>query len=253
VTPTAVYLYAITRPIAPADLPELRGVAGAPVRVIGHDDLACLVSTVELSEFGEAELAAHLEDLDWLARTAREHDAVVRAVARITTTVPLRMATICSDEAAVQARLRSAGESLAAVLPELDGRDEWGVKMYAQPPSTDQDDEPGTASSGTTYLLQRRRRLEHSTDVMKRSLRDADAAYARLAEAAVASRRHRPQDQRLTGASQPMVLNGAFLVPRSEEDRFRAVFAELAGRHPHGAMVLTGPWPPYSFVPGEPS
>jgi len=251
VSGTATYLYAITRPIPPKAVAGMRGVGGAEVRVIDHQEIACLVSTVDLSDFGEQALAAHLEDLNWLARTAREHDEVIRAAARITTTMPLRMATVCLDDAAAQARVETVAESAAAVLPELDDRDEWGVKMFAVGSSADAEQPPEEPATGTAYLLQRRRQLERRDTELETAAGAADAAFARLAEVAVASRHHRPQDQRLSGVPHPMVLNAAFLVDRDAEGTFRAVVAELAAGRPPQALVLTGPWPPYSFVPGE--
>src|SRR5262249_24273898 len=41
----------------------------------------------------------------------------------------------------------------------------------------------------------------------------------------------------------------AFLVPRSEVDAFLTRIAPIASRAPGIAVVPTGPWPPYSFVP----
>jgi hypothetical protein len=41
----------------------------------------------------------------------------------------------------------------------------------------------------------------------------------------------------------------AFLVPRSEIDAFLTRIAPIASRAAGIAVVPTGPWPPYSFVP----
>ena len=50
-----------------------------------------------------------------------------------------------------------------------------------------------------------------------------------------------------------MVLNAAYLVERSRTDELRELVAELEDRH-RGLGVtieLTGPWPPYNFVPSD--
>ncbi len=41
----------------------------------------------------------------------------------------------------------------------------------------------------------------------------------------------------------------AFLVPRAEVGSFLTRIAPIASRSPGIAVVPTGPWPPYSFVP----
>jgi gas vesicle protein GvpL/GvpF len=257
-TGSATYLYAITRPLsgdrsgALGGLAGLRGVADEPVRAVAAGSLACLVSSVDLGEFGEDALRANLEDLAWLERTARQHDDVVRAAARVTTTIPLRLATICADDAAAARRLAELDGQAASVLDELDGCDEWGVKVFAveEPPDDAAPTEPG-GSTGAAYLQRRRSQLERRTARTELAGQFADAVYRQLADCAARGYRHRPQDQRLSGVAAPMLLNAAFLVDRQRADEFRRAVDELAAVRPPDAIVLTGPWPPYSFASVE--
>jgi hypothetical protein len=50
-----------------------------------------------------------------------------------------------------------------------------------------------------------------------------------------------------------MLLNAAYLVDADRVGELRALVAELEDRHAAvGARIeLTGPWPPYNFVPAE--
>lgn len=242
----ATYLYAVTRRGAPLELPDVQGVANEPLRVVYDAELACVVGSVDLDEFGEAALARNLEDLAWLERVARRHDAVVRAVAASTATVPLRLAVICNDDDSARHRLRDLGHRARELLNRIEGREEWGVKLYAPPaPQAVSSEVP---QSGTAYLQRRKQALSEREQVGERAHRDADDLYDKLAAHARDARRHRPQDQRLTGSPTPMVLNAAFLVDRADRDAFRAVADELAADRPPGTLVITGPWPPYSFA-----
>ena len=45
-----------------------------------------------------------------------------------------------------------------------------------------------------------------------------------------------------------MVLNAAFLVDEDRVPDFCEEVRALADDRPDGAVVLTGPWPPYSFA-----
>ena len=54
---------------------------------------------------------------------------------------------------------------------------------------------------------------------------------------------------RPTGASGNVAASIAFLVPRAELADFLARIAPVASRAMGVAVVPTGPWPPYSFVP----
>ena len=91
---TATYLYAVTWPVPADRIAALRGIGGVPVRLLSMGDLACAVSTVSLDEFGTEAFARNLEKLAWLERVAREHDAVVQALAGLTTVVPLRLGAV---------------------------------------------------------------------------------------------------------------------------------------------------------------
>ncbi len=63
-----------------------------------------------------------------------------------------------------------------------------------------------------------------------------------------------PQDPQLTGYAGPMVLNGAYLVPEADSDRFAQCLGDLQDRFGHMTFEVGGPWPPYSFaVLEEPS
>jgi hypothetical protein len=243
----ATYLYAVTRRHAALDLPGARGVADEQLRMVDDDaELACVVGSVDLDEFGEAALARNLEDIAWLERVARRHDAVVRAVAEQTATVPLRLGVICHDDESARQALRDLGSRARELLERIEGREEWGLKLYAAPEA--QAASPDPPPSGTAYLQRRKLALAERDQVAEQAQRDAEAIYGRLAEQAHAARRHRPQDQRLTGSPTPMVLNAAFLVDRTDRDAFRAVADELAVGRSADTFVVTGPWPPYSFA-----
>ena len=76
----ATYTYAVARPFDPARIADLRGVDGAPVRLIGYDNVVAVVSTAAPGELDEASLSTRLERLDELEVLARSHDAVVASV-----------------------------------------------------------------------------------------------------------------------------------------------------------------------------
>ena len=241
---TGVWLYAVTRD--GRDWAGLVGVADGPVRAIEADGLVALGSTVDLAAFGEAALKRNLEDLDWLAVTARAHDHVVRAAASAGVTVPLRLATVYLDDDRVRDMLAARGADFRAALNHLDGRAEWGVKGYVERPPA-RPETPAAATSGTDYLRRRRAQLSSQRDSHDQSSRQAEHIHGSLASLAVAARRHPLQDARLTGTSAPMVLNSAFLVDDGRLEEFRRLVAELGEQRPEIRLDLTGPWPPYSF------
>lgn len=255
------YLYAIAAPVDDDVLGGLRGVAGEPLRAVRHRDLVAVVGTVDVGAtgaFGEEALARNLNDLRWLEHVARAHHAVVDGVARAAPAAPLRLATICADDDGVRDRLERWHDGFRRALDEVTGRAEWSVKVFAPslpPSSPDPNAEPspaaGTPGSGTAYLIRRKAAASARDDALARAAAVAEDVHAELAAHAVDARRLAGQDQRLTGGATPMSLNGAYLVPIDDSERFEAAVETLRARYADCRIEVAGPWPAYSFVAVE--
>jgi hypothetical protein len=218
--------------------------------------LALLCSRVPAAEFGEAPLRSNLNDLPWLERTARAHEAAIAAAFEGAAVVPLRLCTLFADEAGARRMLADREDTLTAALDALAGRDEWSVKLLVDRDRIaeglrEPGEEPAEAGTGAAYLLMRReeRRLREAVDERAASL--AEDVHARLQERAVDARVRPAQNRELSGYEGEMVLNGAYLVERDQAEGLRELVAGLRERHaPLGARIeLGGPFPPFSFVP----
>ena len=110
----------------PLDMP---GIAASRVERIEAEGLAALVSRVPAAQFATEPLTHNLNDLAWLERVARGHEAVLDAVLAQNTLVPLRMCTLFEDPAGVREMLDRQRDSLSAALEALEGRLEWAVKV----------------------------------------------------------------------------------------------------------------------------
>ena len=246
----ATYVYAIGRDLDPAPLRGLRGVAGEPVRVVEHAGLRAVVGSVGLEDFGEEPLRRALEDPRRLEALLRAHHRVVQAAAGAGAALPLRLATVYRGDGRVRELLEERRASFEAALSLVAGRAEWGVKVCVDPAALAAGPAPAAAAAGPgTAYLQRRRAEEQSRQVAwDRAMALAERVHAALARVAAASRRHPPQDPRLSGHTGWMVLNGAYLV---DDGRQEALARVVAGFHDPDRGVrleLTGPWAPYSFT-----
>jgi hypothetical protein len=256
-----LYVYAVARPFGTGVPTAATGVGGLPARPVEHDGLVAVVSDVRAEDFEEAPLRERLEDLEWLAGTARAHESVVRAVSAVTGVVPLRLATVCRGESGVRRLLDEGRHRFTTNLDRLEGRVEWGVKLYAESdpepdrapaaapaPEEQAQGGEGAGSPGRDYL---RRRLR-SRQSREKSWAHADALARRLhtelSRCADGQRLHRPQSGQLARASGVNVLNAAFLVRREESDAFVGQVERLTPRDAGVRVELTGPWAPYSFA-----
>ena len=245
-----------------AGLDELEGIEpGTPVRVVAQGELAALVSPVPLADYGDERLREHLEDIRWVERTARAHEAVLDAVLASTSIVPLRLCTLYRDLDGVRRALSTDGETFAAALRRIDGCQEWGVKVFAdadagagagagghgRPMDSDQ------RISGAGYLQSRRRQRDERRRAVEQRAAWVEEIHLELSAVARDATTNRPQRQELHGRQETMVLNGAYLVEQDRVADLEAVARELEERwSAHGlSLELTGPWPAYNFVSAE--
>jgi len=241
-----VWLYAITGSSDHESTSAMTGLAGAPVRVVRSADLAAVVSTVDSAAFGEQALRRNLEDLDWVTSVAHAHDAVVRSVAHDGGVVPLRLASIYASDEHVRRLLDERHDELTAALRLVRGRTEWGVKAYAAGKAAHAPGSPPT--SGMEYLRRRREQLSSREDAERTAGRQVQDVHSALASLAVAARTHPPRNTPLNKRPEREILNGAYLVDGSRTEAFHAAVQAEERRSRALHLVLTGPWPPYSFT-----
>lgn len=245
---TLTYVYAVARDVAPGAVAGLEGLGGRPVRTVEHRGVTAVVSDADRAEFQERALEERLEDLEWLAATARAHHHVVDTLGRDHLVAPLGLATVYFDDERVRAVLDESAETFASVLDRLDGRAEWGLKVYARKGRPDAAEaETEKPRSGADYLRKRRKALREGDTTLEDARRAAGEVDAAASALAAAVRSHRLQDAQLSGQSDLMVLNQAYLLPVERADELRAVVASFQD-HPKVRIELTGPWVPYSFA-----
>jgi hypothetical protein len=246
VADTLVYLYAVTDADAPE--PEVAtGVDGAAVRRIVSGRLAAVVASVDAVRFGEEALRRSLEDLQWLEATARAHHAVVDAAAQAGPVAPVRLATVYLDDERVRGLLDERAAAFVATLDRIRGRVEWGVKGYAAPSDAPVEPEPTDGGGpGRSYLARRLAERNRAARGQEEALAAAEAVHRELAAVTLAGRRYPPQDPRLTGREEEMVLNAAYLVDAGRAPDLHRAVEERSGAGVR--LELTGPWAPYSFA-----
>jgi hypothetical protein len=261
---TALWTYGVLAADAPLDASRLEGVDPAhPVQLVRDADLAALASRVPLEEFGADPLRRNLNDLGWLERVARAHESVLETAVEATTCVPLRLCTIYESEESLREMLRREHVPFTHALRQLTGRQEWAVKLLVDGDALTKaaralsdevaglEDDASGHSEGGAYML-RRRIDRHVRDRAATLASDtAEEVHARLESWAIDAVTRPPQNRELSGHEGEMLLNGAYLVEAERVDGLRELVAEL--ERDYGALgariELSGPWPPYNFVP----
>ncbi|AXE89862.1 GvpL/GvpF family gas vesicle protein [Streptomyces sp. Go-475] len=242
------YVYAVCRPFGTPLQAQLTGVAGDPPRALTHHGLVAVVSHVPERDFAEEPLRAHLEDLDWLTETARAHQGVIDALTTVTTPLPLRLGTVFRDDSGVRTMIEAREEDFRRTLDRLEGRVEWGVKVYAESEPQESPRPVQKATSGRDYLRQRRMQTRSHEEMWQKAENFSTRLHEQLSAFAEDSRLHPPQNPALSKATGRNVLNAAYLVPRAHSEEFVEMVDRTKGEVPGMRVELTGPWAAYSFA-----
>jgi hypothetical protein len=263
--PALYYLYGVlpagghaARRLAAGEIHGL--VEGAPLFAIEAAGLLAAVSLVPEAQFAEAPLAELLADLPRLTPLAVRHENAVHALAEgADAVVPVTFGAIYRDATAVERLLRRGATQLHALLERVRGRQEWGVKLFAEPAvlarAAEAESEElrrtdaaiAAATPGRAYLLakSRERTLVHEVELLATGL--AEDVVHRLAPLSAETCR-----DELAPASGParLLLKAAFLVETGAAERFLAEASVLERQCAARGLSLqcSGPWAPYSFV-----
>ena len=178
-------------------------------------------------------------------RALRAHDAVVRRTARIAPAVlPVRFGTLVTSDRSLVALLDEWSDELLAALALVDGRCQMTLRLFAPAGAVPPPEESGASDvamadgnlTGTSYLEGRARAQARAQSAPElEPLRDALASI-------VAAERITRHDQG------PLLLTAYHLIPRGAAPAYR----KLLQRHAallRARATVSGPWPPYAFVP----
>ncbi len=210
-----------------------------------------VVADAPLDRYGAAAIKRGLANLDWVARLAIAHEAVVESFAVASAILPMKLFTIfASDERALE-HIGRERDRICRLLAQVIDHQEWGVRVVFDRSLTEAGPRRRTApalGSGVDYLERKKGQREAALELAARSRKVALDLYGTLVEQSRAARRRTARE--LPMGDGPLLLDAAFLVRRRRSGRFRQTVArrarELASE---GYRVsLTGPWPPYSFM-----
>ena len=225
-----VYCILRARPPWRGRLPE--GVEGTPIVLVTEDALAAAVSRV--SELNRTADAAR----------ATAYAAAIAVLLRRRTVLPMRYGCLLPSETQVHEFLRVRRAEFGALLDQVDGCVEMGVRVLlatAGRPVGDDGGRTNEVGSGVAYLAARRaayacRDAERETVAAARSV--VERTFSGLSVQSRAT-------QAVIGPHVLMSLY--FLIRRGQIGAFRGEFRRLQERVGY-RLLVSGPWAPYSFV-----
>ena len=225
------------------------GIADTTVWVYGAGSLGAIVSLLPVEGFGVADWERNATNVGWLERVARQHHKVLEYAATTAAVVPLRLPSLYGDLESLSETLQAASDLLERDLRRIRAKLEWAVKVYRT--AEEQGSAVTTAStSGRDYLLGKSRDLSARSTAQEQLREEVREIHEALGQVSAEYVRNRPQDAVLSGRREPMLLNGAYLVSRTDQARFLELSGVIADDSlARGLSVeVSGPWPAYNFT-----
>jgi hypothetical protein len=258
---TAYYLYCLTPPGSRIQAGGI-GVDGRrPVSVAACGDIGAVLSEVEPGEFFGEAAEARLGDLEWLGPRVCRHEQAVEAVMRETPVLPARFATLFTSLSSLEESVLEHREAIAGFFTRLGDKQEWAVKGLLD--RTEGMKKPGpqgrlpaeesvsAGAPGARYFQEKRIQARWERDFTSRLKEFCRKTAAALGALGAGFQERKILVPVAPGTDVEVVLNWAFLLSPAALDGFRDCLERLNGDEafPGLALTLSGPWPPYSFVP----
>jgi hypothetical protein len=214
----------------------LRGFSGAAVSLVPYRALAAATSPLQSGALRPT------------AENVWRHEAIVEALRQQGPALPVRFRTVLADVQAVADALAARYDVLAADLARLGDKVEFGLSVLWDPPITPGEElAPGSGAAveaqgpGARYLRARLAAYRREAAVRERARAMARELDRELSVHAL--------ERRCALFPTPRLLvRAAYLLEPGRAPAFQDAFAQLRRAHPDLRLLLSGPWPPYSFV-----
>lgn len=223
-----------TRTRRPSLLEGVQGVNGAPVVSYPSGEFAVAVSEFDRST----------DKLD--EKTVLEHARVVSACFRLSTVLPFRFGTIFDTEEALRQAVRSNRRTFGESVAKLRGKAEMRLKLVVRDGSLREamtDIElPNTV--GGDYLAKLR---------VKASRERERQTKARALSVQV-HKLFNPLEEEVSCKkvdADGMLLDIAHLIDSKSIEKYQNRYTTAAKQLKNCELVISGPWPPYHFMPGK--
>ena len=228
-----------------------------PIRLLdAGKGLWLAVASAPLDRYSEDIINQRLSDLAWVSHAAVAHEAVVESFIDQRAILPMKLFTIFTSDDRAMEEMQGDRRRVDRLVKRVANHLEWGVRVSLDkarlPRRSVRSDattaKPGAKAAGASYLSRKKAQRDATVELAEHAQETVASLYDRLGARARLARRRMASELPVQGG--PLLLDAAFLVPRTRAAGFRALARREARRLGRSGyhVALTGPWPPYTFV-----
>jgi hypothetical protein len=238
----AWYAYCITEQQAfqgnsrarrPFAIPGISGIDGAKIFGYPSGEFAVIVS--EYTRNGSLEQKAILE-----------HARVISECFRNTTVLPFRFGTVFDKDDDLRKAVRANRKAFTASVSKLKGKAEMHLKLLVKDGSLRQmmDDVELPVATGGAYLTKLREKAAKQRERLTKA-RALSVQVQKLFHPLEAEVCCKKVD------AGGMLIDIAHLIEHDSVEKYQNRYSNAASKLKDCQLVISGPWPPYHFMPGK--
>lgn len=226
---------------------------------IEHSGFYAIVSDVSLEEYGEEAMAEKAEDIDWLKEKAVVFMDIILKINSICSIIPMKFLTIFTTEDRVKNVISENHEQFLHNFNKIKDREELSLKIYCDDKKYKNkvmgeeikkfEESLIGKPKGATFFLKKKFEGELDDKIQSRIYNVANQIADHINSLAVEMKTNKLLAKEITGITEQMILNCAFLIDSDKQTQISESIDELKGDYEdNGFMIeLSGPWPPFSF------
>lgn len=220
-----------TRARRPFPIEQMRGIGGAQVFGYPSGDFAVIVS-----EFVSGSLTQ---------QSVVEHAKVVGSCFEKTTVLPFRFGTVFEHDEALRRAVRGNRKQFLASVDKLRGKAEMHLKLVVKEgmvrEAMDDVELPQTTGGAYLSVLRDKAYRQRERQTKARALSVQVHKLFHPIEEEISCRR----------SDSGMMLDIAHLIDHKSIEKYQNRFNSAASQLKGVELVISGPWPPYHFMPGK--
>ena len=225
-------------------LTEIKGISAGDLSVVSFEEIVAVAG-----EIHKASLVANNEN-------AIEYAGVIEALAQQFTLLPVRFGSSMAADDSIRQMIERNYSDIQQNLQKVENKYEFGLKIFCdsekmtaelQAKSVAETKTPGVPDPLIKNSVSRdwvnRKLKEHRLEELLLSY--VDSVISEITE-------HLLQFNAVSKfkkmASPANIIDAVFLLGKDKKEALIHTISELQRKHASLTFVLTGPWPPYSFV-----
>jgi hypothetical protein len=219
----------------PFVLDGIQGVNGSPVMSYPSGEFAVIVSEYD-------RVTSKLDE-----KSVLEHARVVSQSFRTSTVLPFRFGTIFDTEDAIRQAVRSNRRTFCESVARLRGKSEMRIKLTVREGSV-------RGNMNEEIVLPDTVGREYLSKLREKASRERERQTKARALSVQVHKLFNPLEEEISCKkvdADGMLLDIAHLIDTKSIEKYQNRYSTAAKQLKNCQMVVTGPWPPYHFLPGK--